>query len=137
MTFKIEFDGGTSCNIPRLGFGNGYGSYKINDEPIHRCNFNQPMSANAAEIRTLGYAVKAIVDRGIDPSKAILVLFGDSQIALNWARKCFFNQPAKVSKKATPEFIDAICELRLYLTKFLAVHTHWQPRLKSVATFGH
>ena len=33
--FVIEFDGGTSCNIPRKGFGVGYGSkmFRENDNP--------------------------------------------------------------------------------------------------------
>lgn len=139
MKYRIEFDGGTSCNVPRLGFGNGYGSYKINDEPVHRCNFNRPMSANAAEIETLAYAVKAIADRApIDPTnqRVALHVVGDSRIALNWAKKAFLGD-LKMSKKVTPEFREAIFKLDDALRPFMEVATTWQPRLKSVATFGH
>ncbi len=128
MNIRIEFDGGTSCNIPRLGFGNGYGSYKINDEPVHRCFFNLPMSANAAELRTLWYAAKALIDRGIDVATSTLLVVGDSQIALGWAGN---------PKKTTPEFKESVALLRECLDKFYRVETVWQPRLKSVATFGH
>lgn len=137
MNIRIEFDGGTSCNIPRLGFGNGYGSYKINDEPIHRCNFNRPMSNNAAEIETLAYAIGAIKDRGHDIKFVSLSIFGDSQIALRWAKKCLCSDALKLPKKTTPGFREAICKLRENITGFPIIFTYWQPRLKSVATFGH
>lgn len=133
MNIRIEFDGGTSCNVPRLGFGNGYGSYKINDEPVHRCNFNLPMSANAAELRTLWYAVKALIDRGIDAKHSNLFIVGDSQIALGWAG----NPKRKMSKKATPEFRESIALLQEVVSHFGRVYTEWQPRERSVKTFGH
>lgn len=137
MQYRIEFDGGTSCNIPRLGFGNGYGSYKINDEPVHRCNFNQPMSANAAEINTLAYAVKAIRDRGIDTSQTSLVIIGDSMITIGWVNYIARKEKRKFSKKATEPFKDAVAKLYEVLPGFAQISAKWQPRIKSVATFGH
>lgn len=133
MKYRIEFDGGTSCNVPRLGFGNGYGSYKINDEPVHRCHFNQPMSANTAELRTLEYAIQTIRDRGINVLESTLFIIGDSQIALGWAS----NPSRKLSKKATELFQDATARLQMAMRGFKKIEVSWQPRLKSVATFGH
>jgi hypothetical protein len=52
----IHFDGGTTCNIPSRGYGNGYGSYLVNEE-IVKVDFGRPMSSNQAEIRTLIAAV--------------------------------------------------------------------------------
>lgn len=135
MNIRIEFDGGTSCNIPRLGFGNGYGSYKINDEPVYRCNFNQPMSCNAAEIRTLAHGIKAVRDRGWTITE--LDIIGDSQIALKWAAKLLRRQPYKVSQKTTPEFREAIERLRMAVEGVESFAVTWQPRSNSVATFGH
>jgi ribonuclease HI len=136
MTYTVQFDGGTSCNIPRLGFGNGYGSYQINDEPIHRCNFNRPMSANAAEMFTLVYAVQALLDRHIDPELTDLIIIGDSQIVLNRVAKAFDNSPVN-SKGGSPEFYEATSRLQDIITKFRSVKVEWQARLKSVAVFGH
>lgn len=62
-TVRIEFDGGTPCNIPRLGYGIGYGSYRIDGEPIVRLDHRAPMSANAAELLTLVRAVQAVASR--------------------------------------------------------------------------
>lgn len=138
MNIRIEFDGGTSCNIPRLGFGNGYGSYKINDEPIHRCNFNRPMSANAAEIFTLVYAINALRDRDlINISKVRLSIYGDSMIALNWAKRLFAGHSKPPKGKITGPFIEAVTALKYAVRGFENVHTQWRSRTFSVATFGH
>lgn len=136
---RIEFDGGTSCNVPRLGFGNGYGSYRIDDEPIHRCQFNRPMSANAAEVYTLVYAINAIRGRNIEVEQIRLSIYGDSQIALKWA-ECFGPssiRPRKLSKKSTGEFRNSLGALQLALRGFVNVHTQWRGRRFSVAMFGH
>lgn len=49
----IEFDGGSTCNVPKLGYGDGYGSYQIDQREIVRLQFGKGFSANAAEILTL------------------------------------------------------------------------------------
>lgn len=90
------------------------------------------MSCNAAEAFTLNYAIKAIIDRGIDPKETVLSIVGDSKIVLGWARK-----NRKQSSKSTPEFREAIIDLRYLVSQFKTVSAYWQPRLKSVATFGH
>lgn len=95
------------------------------------------MSNNAAEIETLAYAIKAIKDRGYDIKHVSLSIFGDSQIALRWAKKCLCSDALKLPKKTTPEFREAICKLREYITGFPIIYTSWQPRLKSVTIFGH
>lgn len=91
------------------------------------------MSANAAELRTLWYAVKALIDRGIDAKHSNLFIVGDSQIALGWAG----NPKRKMSKKATPEFRESIALLQEVVSHFGRVYTEWQPRERSVKTFGH
>lgn len=130
---RIEFDGGTTCNIPSRGYGNGYGSYKRDDEPVFRCNFNRPMSANAAEIFTLVYAIRAAKQNGA----SALLIVGDSQIALKWADVAAGNRAATKIKKTSPEFQEAVTNLTECMAGMVSVETQWQPRLKSVATFGH
>src|SRR5512133_1957384 len=71
----IEFDGGTSCNRPALGYGNGYGSFRVNDGDVHRLAFG-PMSSNAAEIFTLA----AAIGRARSMGATALLLCGDSRI---------------------------------------------------------
>lgn len=139
---RIVFDGGTSCNIPRLGYGLGYGSYQIDSEPIHRCQFNRPMSANAAELNTALYAIRAVIDRGIDTASTRLVMRGDSEIALKWC--CGRTNSGKIAKPpktgdkgGSPEFRDAVMMLRRETRQFLHVESIWHPRRESVALFGH
>src|SRR6266849_473663 len=79
----IGFDGGTSCNIPSLGYGDGYGSFRIDNGPLRRIAFKRPMSNNAAEIFTMAAAIKIAKENGATALK----LVGDSQIALNWANR--------------------------------------------------
>lgn len=128
----IEFDGGTPCNIPRLGYGIGYGSYKIDRGNIVRLTFGRPMSANAAEVWTL---VKAIeyVKRAYLPKRTILHVHGDSKIALSRCHR----QPRKGKKKNTDEFHTACGTLILLCDEFLRVETHWRGRARSVMLFGH
>lgn len=130
MNIRIEFDGGTSCNVPSRGFGDGYGSYRIDQERPVRLQFYKAMSANAAEVLTLVKAVQEAKQKGATS----LLIVGDSQIALGWAGNTY----RKMSKKATPEFRESVAALRKVLGQFgNAIETRWQPRLKSVATFGH
>lgn len=133
----ITFDGGTPCNIPRLGYGIGYGSYEIDDQPVARCDHGRPMSANAAEILTLVRAVQSVVAKYGRETTALRI-FGDSQIALKWASGRTRNgKPAKLGKGGSEEYRNAIQTLRDALKGFPHVETQWQPRAKSVALFGH
>jgi ribonuclease HI len=136
--YKIEFDGGTPCNVPRLGYGIGYGSYRINEGHVVRCDHKVPMSANAAEIFTLIEAVRYI---GIlEPNRALVELniWGDSQIAIKWANGCTpSGKPAKLSKGTSDLFRNAVQTLRDCLRGYGSVHAHWHSRINSVSTFGH
>lgn len=137
-TIQIRFDGGTSCNIPRLGYGNGYGSYQIDDAPIYRVNFNVPMSANAAEIRTLARAIETVAQ--IEPNTTLLrlLILGDSRIALKWANVAAGSRKRTKIGKTSPEFQESIVMLELAMRRvFAKVQTNWTPRLQSVAVFGH
>lgn len=133
-TIQIEFDGGTPCNIPRIGYGNGYGSYKIDNEPVYRLFFNIPMSANAAEVKTLVRAMQTISQRH-DPATTALQISGDSKIALarcngpsNWKRKDILR---------SGEFEIACAELATLCAQFADIKTNWRARIHSVAMFGH
>ncbi len=142
FNITITFDGGTPCNNPRLGYGDGYGSYQL-AMPDGRCtlqrvSFMRPMSANAAEIFTLIKAVQEVLSRGYRRELTTLRIVGDSQIALKWAAgKNRFGRPAKISENTSQEFRNAIQSLRDILAGFECVETTWQPRHKSVAIFGH
>jgi ribonuclease HI len=127
----IEFDGGTSCNSPKKGFGNGYGSYQIDGGEIVRVEFGKGHSNNSAEIRTLVAALKALADIPCDLPRIALAR-GDSQIALKWV-KC-----GAVPKDKTSEgFREAIELLREQVRRFHNVKTEWRRRTHSVALFGH
>lgn len=128
----IEFDGGTSCNIPRLGYGEGYGSYRIGDHQIVRVKFGRGHSSNSAEIRTLVKALEDLSDS--DPKaafKAVLIR-GDSQIALRWV-----HHHGKIKRTPSPEFVEAIGLLHKITAKFSDLRTEWRSREVSVAIFGH
>ncbi len=129
----IEFDGGTSCNIPRLGFGKGYGSYQIASNPIERVEFGNGHSCNSAEIRTILSALKHL-SRFLEPSETDVVIRGDSQIALHWCNPKGNRRP---SKKASRPFVEAADELRMVAKKFKSIKTEWRSRDESVRIFGH
>lgn len=137
-TYAIWFDGGTPCNIPSLGYGIGYGSYKINDFPVAKCNFGAPMSANCAEITTLVYAIRNVLTLEPDRSKVSLNIWGGSTIAVNWANGINpTGRPCKVSKNSSEDFRNAVQTLRDILRGFGAVKASWHPRKESVKAFGH
>lgn len=69
-------------------------------------------------------------------NRVALHIVGDSQITLSRARKMFDGQ-SKLPKKTTAEFREALCKLDESLRPFMEISIEWQPRLKSVATFGH
>jgi ribonuclease HI len=133
---RIEFDGGNGCNIPRLGYGNGYGSYRFNGSEPVRVEFGRPMSNNAAELWTLAEAV-GVLRNLFQAGHLNILLVGDSQIALAWARKAHLRVSKEPSKKSSEEMRLAISRLRELLPAFASVSTLWQPRAMSVATFGH
>ncbi len=132
-TTRIEFDGGTTCNVPAKGFGTGYGSYQINSDPIVKLEFDLPMSNNAAEVLTVFFAIMDAKNKG---AKSLHII-GDSQIALRWVDVGAGN--VKVSKGAgsgTREFQKAISFL-LRAAQGMKITTKWQSRVYSVLTFGH
>lgn len=136
-TVRIEFDGGTPCNIPRLGYGDGYGSYKIDSEPIYRLNFRIPMSANVAEITTLRRAVESVAQT-FGKDGIALEIHGDSQIALKWARGATEQgKVAKMSKGRSDDFAGAVAMLLVSIAGFSAVKAIWRGRAASVVLFGH
>jgi ribonuclease HI len=127
----IEFDGGTSCNIPRLGYGIGYGSFAINGGTVERVNHGRPMSANVAEIMTAVVALDRV--RHLHGPSHLLVR-GDSQIALKWLR------PTLVTKgngKRSADFILACQEAATAVGRHISVKTQWRGREHSVTLFGH
>jgi hypothetical protein len=136
-TVRIEFDGGTPCNIPRLGYGDGYGSYKVDSEPIYRLNFRIPMSANVAEITTLRRAVESVA-QSFGKEGIALEIHGDSQIALKWARNATESgKRAKMGKGASNDFAGAVAMLQGALEGFAIVKAIWRGRAASVELFGH
>lgn len=128
----IEFDGGTSCNVPALGYGVGYGSYRIDGNQIVRLDHRLPMSANAAEILTLACALESI---SVEHYQQSIEVIGDSQIALSWLKKPkLLSSP---SPKTSPEFQVAVRRLQSIAIRFFAIHPIWKARAHSVAIFGH
>lgn len=132
----IQFDGGTSSNVPP--FGKGYGSHCINSGEIVRLKFSERMSANVAEIKTAMEALKAVQKRTEGPYKVYIT--GDSQIALKWIESAYKRDHRKVSAKATELFKQTIGELRTMFEnnyRISDLKVQWKPRKFSVATFGH
>lgn len=131
----IEFDGGTPCNIPRLGYGIGYGSYKIGvGRQIVRLNFGRPMSANAAEVWTLVHAIEK-AKKAYLPKRTILHIHGDSKIALARCHRSKKKHPLK--GRDSDEFRQACEKLVTLCEMFHTVETHWRGRARSVMLFGH
>lgn len=141
--FVIEFDGGTSCNIPRKGFGIGYGSFQINDLPIERVKFTEGYSANAAELETLYSALlyldKYIREDVINHFAPSITICGDSCIALKWINcNCVPKE-----KHGSKMFRTVIKQMREFIKQnqesfiFGEITPFWRPRKKSVELFGH
>ena len=128
----VEFDGGSTCNIPRLGYGKGYGSYRVGEGAVRRVRFEGPMSANCAEILTLVAAITEAKRQG----KRKLLLVGDSQIALKWANVAAGKRRATKIGKTSEGFQRAIV-LLYQAARGLRIETRWQPREVSINTFGH
>lgn len=131
-TVRIEFDGGTPCNIPRLGFGIGYGSYKIDSEPIVRIDHGRPMSCNVAEIETLICAISDVTER-FEPSCTVLNIHGDSQTALH---RCIHPMKPK-HRRLNTCYGQSAQRLWSLCGRFQNVSIHWRGRSVSVKLFGH
>lgn len=130
--FTIEFDGGTTCNNPAQGFGEGYGSWQVNQEPICRVKFGYGHSCNSAEVRTLVDALRALSLTLDDPKSKTVFVRGDSKIALKWV-----TSKQHPTRKSTEKFQEAIYLLRVEVAKFKSVKTEWRGREHSVRIFGH
>lgn len=131
----IEFDGGSTCNVPKLGYGDGYGSYQIDQREIVRLQFGKGFSANAAEILTLAASPSRAAAIS-DPSKLNVLVRGDSKIALKWSKanpaRCQIPGPA-----TSKGFRDAIIRLHKTTIRFHSLHAEWRGREESVRIFGH
>lgn len=139
-TVLIHFDGGTPCNIPRLGYGIGYGSYNFDGgEPV-RVSHGIPCSNNAAEILTLCCALEALAAKGQCSGIRVNVV-GDSQIALKWLNIAAGKRTLKKKKSYTPtgspDFIASIQRLNIAVKPFADVSGTWLQRDHAVAAFGH
>ena len=130
-TVKIVFDGGTPCNVPSRGYGEGYGSFTLNGQRPWRLQFGEPMSANAAEIRTLICAIRVVLLVESNPHNVILEITGDSQIALGRCHK------GRKPPKGSGPFVRACEELLIVCSQFHKVRTKWHKRERSVELFGH
>lgn len=125
----IEFDGGTDCNDPKKGYGEGYGSYQIDGGNIVRVKFGKGHSNNSAEIRTL---IAALRDLAEDGRLGRVLCRGDSQIALNW-----ITQKSGPNRKSSEGFLEAVEMLREEVKRFVKVKGEWRRRNHSVKLFGH
>ncbi len=128
----IQFDGGTTSNVPSRGFGYGYGSYQIDGGVIGKCQFGIGHSCNSAEILTLFEALKALRLLVPECDKKTVRVCGDSKIALKWV-SCQ-KQP---KESTTIMFRQAIEMLRGEVKNFKKIYTEWRPREHSVKLFGH
>lgn len=132
----IEFDGGTPSNNPKTGYGIGYGSYRIRGSKgvhfVKRISHGSPMSANAAEVRTLVSALRAVVRIYGNPANLSVHVIGDSKIALGYIRP-----NPKTGKGVTRELSEAVQMLAEALAGFSKYTTEWKARANSVALFGH
>lgn len=136
--FVIEFDGGTSSNMPPH-FGRGYGSFLIQcmvnvdlKPKVHRVEFGQGHSCNSAEIRTLVCALAELAQMIPAPDMAVVLVRGDSKIALKWVT-C--RQEPKMT--TSQGFREAIALLWAEVAKFKRIKVQWRGRAKSVELFGH
>ncbi len=132
---RIEFDGGLDNYDRKTATGTGYGSYAIdNAEPIG-IKFSTVMNSNAAELLTLLHAVYYVKDkRGLGVR---LHVVGDSRNALKWVALAGTGVRRYPSAKSTTMWKSAIACAYTLLPKFAGVTAEWQPRKKSVKTFGH
>lgn len=123
---KIWTDGGSRSNKPP--FGIGYGSYRIGETGEIKSFEFWPMSANAAEIRIMGQAIK-------ESGEVYINLYSDSRVGLKWvddAMHTMNNIPEKISfeMKQSILFLRESCVGK-------DVKTHWRPRVQIFKIFNH
>jgi ribonuclease HI len=136
-TYVIEFDGGTSCNNPKKGYGEGYGSYQVSRDgikyPIVRLTYGMGFSSNAAEIRTAGEAIEGAHQLGLSGGGDVLIR-GDSKLALRWIKSCLEEIPRD---SCSESMCQAIKFLKTKVGYFPKIRTEWRPRKVSLEIFGH
>lgn len=133
---KITFDGGNGGNNPRLGYGDGYGSFQISGQGIQKVNFYEPMSNNAAEILTLIRALKEVKLK-YGTQNVYVSIRGDSQLALGWAKKAFMRKPMKFGKNVSQRYKESVEELYSVIAPFTDVQCEWIGRKRVFSLFGH
>lgn len=142
----IYFDGGTTCNIPKLGYGNGYGSFKLtegyNNGQIQRVDHGLNHSNNSAEVLTLVSALIYLYEQWdlniTDWDNVNILIIGDSQIALNQASKCFKDKMGFIfHKRSSRMYKDALKKLHYAILPFKSIDTKWIPRKEIFEIFGH
>ncbi|WP_376788873.1 ribonuclease HI family protein [Thermoflexus sp.] len=130
--YVIIFDGGSQGNP-----GPGYGSYIIRTrdgrEERRRLNFEETMTNNEAEYRTLIAALEDLIGRiegiGKDPSAFTLEIRGDSQLVLAQLQGTF--------RVRAPHLRPLQQAARERLSRFQRVRLVWQPRAASASELGH
>ena len=94
------------------------------------------MSNNEGEVRALIAAVEA-AKLTREPEKIRLCLYGDSQVALKWARKAGKRVIYRPKPGWSQGFAAAVANLYSSLQPFAEVVTEWQPRATSMQMLGH
>lgn len=130
--YVIIFDGGSRGNP-----GPGYGSYIIRtrkgQEARRRLDFEETMTNNEAEYRTLTAALEDLIGRiertGKDPSAFTLEIRGDSQLVLAQLQGTF--------RVRAPHLRPLQQAARERLSRFREVRLVWQPREASASELGH
>lgn len=139
-TVRVEFDGGANGSGFKPGLGNGYGSYRINSEPVVRVDHYAVMTANCAEVLTLCCALEELAER-FDPTRLAVHVQGDSQIAISRLKSARGVGRGKKNKvrvaKGSDGYVAACERLSEVAVKFAQFTARWQPRRQSVQTFGH
>lgn len=132
--FTVEADGGNKGNIPRLGYGNGYGSYAIDGgEPI-KIEYGVPMSNNVAEISIIHSALEDIF---LDFGASHVLVRSDSQTALSWIKRYNKYKDAIKFPFENVSYCKAAQSLVSMIKKHKSVEQEWRGRAKSVELFGH
>ncbi len=130
--YVIIFDGGSRGNP-----GPGYGSYILRTrdgrEDLRRLSFEEVMTNNEAEYRTLIAALDDLISRiqkaGKDPSHFTLEIRGDSRLVLSQLQGIF-----RVRAPHLRPLQEAAHER---LSRFRRVRLVWQPRQASASELGH
>jgi len=130
--YVLIFDGGSRGNP-----GPGYGSYILRTrdgrEDRRRLTFDEAMTNNEAEYRTLIAALDDLIARireaGEDPSRFTLEIRGDSRLVLAQLEGTF-----RVRAPHLRPLREAAHER---LRRFRRVRLVWQPRRVSASELGH